>query len=203
MNDSETADRLQTEARRLFAELGYRGASVRAITQAAHANLGSITYHFGSKDALYVVVLESVFGEMSERIETAAAGEGTAADRLIAVVKAMFAFFRETPDAPRLILHRLATGAGLPAAVRPFLRRNLTAIHVLVADGIVAGAFRPIDPTLVAFTIISQAAWFAIVGREIPTIFAGAGDPGAFPARVERHVAEVVARFVTEKGVTP
>jgi len=203
MNDTETADRLQVEARRLFAELGYRGASVRAITRAAQANLGAITYHFGSKDALYRVVLESIFGELSDRIETAAASPGSAADRLTAVVTAMFAFFREAPDAPRIILHRVATGAGLPRAVRPFLRRNLAAIHGMVADGIAAGELRPVDPTLVAFTIISQAAWFAIVGREIPTILAGAPDQGEFAARVERHVTEVVARFVTEKGMTP
>jgi AcrR family transcriptional regulator len=203
MNDAETGTRLLREARRLFAECGYRGASVRAITQAAHANLGAVTYHFGTKDALYQAVLGTVFGQLADRVETAAAIPGTAPDRLRAIVAALFAFFREAPDAPHLILHQLATGAGLPAAVLPFLRRNLTAMRTVVADGVAAGELRPLEPTLVVFTIISQAVWFAIAGREIPAILGDATDHSRFAARVEQHVAEVVARFVTKEGVAP
>jgi len=197
--NTETSHRLLREARRLFAERGYDGASVRAITQAAHANLGAVTYHFGSKDELYRAVLAEVFGSLSDRVEAAAAIAEPAPDRLTAVVAALFAFFREVPDAPRLMLHRLATGAGLPPAVLPFLRRNLLAIHGVVADGITAGTLRPIDPTLVAFSIISQAAWFAIAGRELPRILGDAAGNDHFAMRVEQHVAEVVARFVTGK----
>ena len=203
MNDIETADRLRREARHLFAERGYQGASVRAITQAAHANLGAITYHFGTKETLYGAVLESVFGELADRLEAAAGSPGTAPDRLWAVVTALFTFFQEAPDAPNLMLHQLATGAGLPPAVLPFLRRNLAAIRRVVTDGVAAGELRPVEPTLVAFSIISQAVLFSIAGREIPAILGGAADHSRFAARVEQHVAEVVARFVAKEGVTP
>lgn len=190
------------EARRLFAERGYDGASVRAITEAAHANLGAVTYHYGSKDELYRAVLAEAFSTLADRVEAAAGTSQPAPDRLRAVVGALFAFFREVPDAPRLMLHRFATGAGLPPAVLPFLRRNLMAIHGVVTDGAAAGAFRPVDPTLVAFSIISQAAWFAIAGREIPKILGNDAGADQFATRVEQHVAEVVARFVTGKDAT-
>ena len=39
---------------------GYDATSIRAITQAAGVNLGTITYRFGSKEALY----EAVFGAL-------------------------------------------------------------------------------------------------------------------------------------------
>lgn len=200
MNDSETTDRLFREARRLFAERGYRGASVRAITRAAGANLGAVTYHFGTKEALHRAVLERVFGEMAGRLEAAAASPAPPLDRLQAVVRAMFAFFREAPDAPRLVLHQLAAGDSLPDAVLPFLRRNLAAIRGIVSDGIAAGQLRPLDPTLVAFTIISQVVWFAIAGRVIGPLLSGL-DHDHLAMRMERHVTEVVSRFVTDGGV--
>lgn len=52
-----TCDRLIDAAERLFAELGFRGASVRAITSAAGVDLGSVRYHFGSKADLFTEVL--------------------------------------------------------------------------------------------------------------------------------------------------
>jgi AcrR family transcriptional regulator len=200
MNDSETATSLLREARRLFADRGYRGASIRAITQAANANLGAVTYHFGSKDALYRAVLETVFGEMADRVERAARTPAPAVDRLRSVVHALFTFFLEAPDAPGLILHQLVAGEGIPEPVLPYLRRNLGAIRGAAADGMAAGEIRALDPTLVAFTIISQVVWFAIVGRELATLLGGPTDHPRFAAQIEQHVSDVVTRFVTDGG---
>ena len=57
-HDSRFATRvaLLDAAERLFSCNGIEGTSVRQITQAAHANLGAINYHFGSKDRLALEV---------------------------------------------------------------------------------------------------------------------------------------------------
>ena len=47
-----TRELLLDAAEALFAERGIQGASVRAITRQAGANLASVHYHFGSKDNL-------------------------------------------------------------------------------------------------------------------------------------------------------
>ena len=51
-----TRERLLDAAEALFAEYGYRGASLRQITASARANLAAVNYHFGSKQALYATV---------------------------------------------------------------------------------------------------------------------------------------------------
>lgn len=48
----DTRSDLLLAAERLFAERGFKGASLRAITQEAGANLASVNYHFGSKEGL-------------------------------------------------------------------------------------------------------------------------------------------------------
>jgi len=55
---AETRQRLLDHAERLFADRGIPTTSVRDIVAAARANLGAITYHFGSKDALVRAVIE-------------------------------------------------------------------------------------------------------------------------------------------------
>jgi AcrR family transcriptional regulator len=198
MNDDETKTRLHREARRLFALHGFRGASVRNITKAAQANLGAITYHFGSKDALYGAVVESVFAQVAERVEAAARRPAAGPGRLRAIVGALFGFFRETPEAPRLVLHQVVAGEGIPPRAQPYIRRVLGAVAGVVRDGRARGEFRDADPTLVAFTIVSQSIWFALVGREILGVLGMPAGPDDVADRVERHVVDIATRFLEE-----
>ncbi|HUP51685.1 MAG TPA: helix-turn-helix domain-containing protein, partial [Longimicrobiales bacterium] len=82
--DATRAD-LLAAARRLFAQRGFDGTSVRAITREAGANLGAVTYHFGSKRALYAAVLEQGLRPIAQRVRAAAASEGTAMERMLRV----------------------------------------------------------------------------------------------------------------------
>lgn len=53
-----TKDRILNEAETLFAQKGYRGVTVREITDAANSNLASVNYHFGNKWNLYLAVFQ-------------------------------------------------------------------------------------------------------------------------------------------------
>ncbi|MFD7815418.1 TetR/AcrR family transcriptional regulator [Streptomyces sp. NPDC059785] len=56
----DTRTKILDAAERLFAEHGYRGTSVRAITNLAGANLAAVAYHFGSKAELMAAVARRV-----------------------------------------------------------------------------------------------------------------------------------------------
>ena len=116
MND--TAAELICVATELFAKHGYEGTSIRMITDKADANLGAITYHFGSKEALY----ESVFGVMTEPFRPymveAVGTAGSPLDRLERFVRALFQYLRDHPTLPRLITQHLASHLPLLESVR-------------------------------------------------------------------------------------
>ena len=73
MTSETTRNRLLDAAERTFAQYGYRGASVRTITAEAGVDLGSVRYHFGSKDGLFGEVLrrrlDPLYQERMERLE--------------------------------------------------------------------------------------------------------------------------------------
>src|SRR5450631_681854 len=48
-----TRDKLLDVAGRIFADRGYRSATIREISVAAGANVAAVNYHFGDKLALY------------------------------------------------------------------------------------------------------------------------------------------------------
>lgn len=52
--DQATVNRLLDTAERLFGQLGYDAIGMRQLAEEADVNLGAATYHFGSKENLYV-----------------------------------------------------------------------------------------------------------------------------------------------------
>lgn len=148
--------------RRLFTQHGYDGASVRAITRAANANLGAVTYHFGSKRKLYGEVVASVLTPLAERVERAAAGDGDALERVEAVMRVFFAFLAESPEMPRLMHQELTVGREPPEEAVRVVRRLVQALRGVVAEGQAQGLIGPGDPSLYALSIVSQPLQAAI-----------------------------------------
>jgi AcrR family transcriptional regulator len=62
--DGTTRKKLLTAGIKVFAEKGFRDATVREICrQAGAANINSVNYYFGSKEMLYREILEYIFSE--------------------------------------------------------------------------------------------------------------------------------------------
>ncbi|MFG1603057.1 TetR/AcrR family transcriptional regulator [Actinoplanes sp. NPDC049265] len=77
MAPPDTRTQLLDAAEHLFADRGYRGTSIRAVTDRAGANLAAVGYHFGSKAELLAAVARRV-------IEPINAAQVAALDRLLA-----------------------------------------------------------------------------------------------------------------------
>src|SRR5919106_2186096 len=62
-----TRQRLLEATRALMAEHGEEGVTLRAITDAANANVAAVSYHFGSKEALCRATCEEAIGRLVEQ----------------------------------------------------------------------------------------------------------------------------------------
>jgi AcrR family transcriptional regulator len=187
-----TAAALIQAARELFALHGYEGASVRAITARAGANLGAITYHFGSKEALYEAVIESAMGPSYERLLGAAEADGPPLGRLEAVVRAFFGFLYESPDLPRLMLQPLTGSRPISEKVLGIMRGNIRLITSLIEEGQRDGSIRAGDPQLMALSIGSQPIWLSLARRALQAGVAIDQDD----TRTRAELVDSVVRFV-------
>jgi TetR/AcrR family transcriptional regulator, regulator of cefoperazone and chloramphenicol sensitivity len=60
---ADAASRLLVAARRMFADKGMSGTSIRDLAQEAGVNVAAVNYHFGSKENLYLETLRSFYRE--------------------------------------------------------------------------------------------------------------------------------------------
>ncbi len=65
----DTREALIEAAKELFTLKGFSAVSTREIANKASVNLGSITYHFGSKAQLFVATIRELMNERHERLK--------------------------------------------------------------------------------------------------------------------------------------
>jgi AcrR family transcriptional regulator len=63
-----TEERLVTVAIGQFGLLGLEAASTRTVAQLAGTQMSSITYHFDSKECLYLAAAQHIASMMSDRL---------------------------------------------------------------------------------------------------------------------------------------
>lgn len=161
-------------ALKLFGTQGFDGTSTRQLAAEAHANIGSIAYHFGGKEGLraaaadYIVeTIQAVAGQALGDAPTSGSPEAAQA-QLFAALERMIGFVVVSPQAGEIV---------------QFVLRELT--HPTAAlDRIYDGVFEPThrrlcrlweqatgEPAeseatrLTVFTLIGQVIYFRI-GRE-------------------------------------
>jgi len=128
---SSTRQDLLDAARSTIRHTGLVGASSREITKAANANLGAITYYFGSKDEL---IAEALFGELERRVQPALSlldGTGPPEGRMLAVVQALSEEFDRSRDDTLVYFEALLLAARDPRYRRTALELYQSLRHRL------------------------------------------------------------------------
>ena len=193
---ADTRARLLEAAVEVFAEEGFRGATIQRICKLAGANIAAAHYHFGDKEGLYAAVFEYAERHAAERTPAESA-EGVGPEERLRVHVRWFLSRLLDPGKPAWIARLLARELIDPTpALDGLVRRRMRATHDQLAD-IVRGILGP-DATqeavrLCTLSVISQCVFYknsaAVVSRLYPEIV---------PSREVERLADHVTRFSLE-----
>jgi AcrR family transcriptional regulator len=191
-------------ARSLFATHGYDGTSVREITAAAGANLGAITYHFGSKAELYNRVVAECVGPLADSVIGAAGAGGPVMERVAAVVRTYFDQLSRDEEIGRVLLQAIAIGKQPPESAGQGIRRIHAALLALVVEGQAAGLIRAGDPRLLSLSIVSVPLHLALVRRALKAnLHLDLDDAAQREAAIQHAIRFVIEALASHPGGQP
>jgi len=199
--DSGTRARLLEAAGELFAERGFRGATLRDIAERAGANLAAANYHFGSKQALYLEVVNAQFERLERRLLALGAAPDLAAlDRLsraelVALLRgrlqAMLDNLLEEGGLHGTLMQRELTdpSEALPLIVARFIEPQRDLLRRIVTR--LAPGLSPAEAQWCTESVVGMASFY-LTHRAALLILHGRT---AYPPAFTRQAAEHVARF--------
>jgi len=80
-----------------FAARGFKGASMDAIAARTHTTRALINYYFGSKEKLYIAVLEQVYAEIREAERELDLDHLPPVDAVRSIVEFTYGYYLEHP----------------------------------------------------------------------------------------------------------
>lgn len=190
-------DRILAAAAAEFAARGFAGARVDRIARRARVNKAMLYYHFGSKQELYRALLRGVFAQGGARLSAIAAESAPSVDKIDRTIAAMAEFMDQHAYVPAIMLREIAEGGSrLDRVTLEALATLPRAVAAIVAEGVAAGHFRPVQPVLAYFVMLAPIVFYlagAPIRKELSDLHLG-DLTGLPPDRFVRDLQSMVRR---------
>lgn len=161
---------------RIFAERGLSGARIATISKMARSNDRMIYYYFGSKEKLYIAVLETLYRNMTDAERELALDLTDPMDALHRLARFTMQHYIDHPEMITVLnnenLHRgrhVSKAKGLKRLSSPALEL----VEKIVDRGIAEGVFRADVEPMQLYIAIMSLNYFYVSNRWTLTAFLG------------------------------
>lgn len=154
------ASQIITVATTLFRRKGYHVTSLEDLADAIGFTKPAIYYYFDSKEDILFAIVDGIVDQALERTTAIAAKSGTAAERLHELLVANTCVLLENLDANTVFYNE--RGLLTPereAAIRGREREYTDVVRRIYVEGVAAGEFLAIDPTVATATLLGASIW--------------------------------------------
>jgi AcrR family transcriptional regulator len=171
-----TRDNILRAATRVFARYGYEGGSVEKISRSAKSFDRMIYYYFGSKEGLFIEVLEDMYRRMNDAELELSLDVEQPVESLREVIGFVVSYYSKNPEFITLLntenLHRGKHIAKSKKA-REYSSPAIAIIRQLLESGVRKGVFRDDIPARNVYLLIAATGYFYISNRHTLSVFLG------------------------------
>jgi TetR/AcrR family transcriptional regulator len=177
-----------------FAEKGFAGARVDEIANRAGVNKQLLYHHFGNKDDLYRIALETIYSHIRENEKALHLADLTPIEAMQTLVGYSFDYLVDHPEFIKLVSDENAQGAPHAAKSAGLAEMHWPLIELLqetLKRGAAEGVFRnDMDPINVYISIAGISYFFFSNNPTLSAIFGRKLDSAEAIAQRRRHVIE-------------
>lgn len=188
-----TKDRVLEAAGKIFAERGFRGATVREICQAAGVNLAAVNYHFGDKERLYIESVKRAVRCRFEEVPMPTWPAGAAAKQKL--YDFIYAFLcrvlgqNDTEWHCQLMMREMASPtAACEELVREYIRPNFAVLQSIIAE-LVPPETTEVERHRIGFSIVGQCLHYRFAQPIVRLLISRDEFEQSGPAQLAEHIA--------------
>jgi AcrR family transcriptional regulator len=191
-----TRDSILRAATKVFAKHGYAGGRVEQISRAAKSYDRMIYYYFGSKEGLFVAVLEEMYRRFNDAESRLELHVDAPVDALRAVIGFMWSYYRANPEFITLLntenLHR-GQHIAKSLRAREYSSPAIDVLRRVLEAGAAQGLFRPDAIARDVYLTIAAMGYFYLSNRFTLSAFLGeALDSAQALAHWEQVIVDTV-----------
>lgn len=171
-----TRDGILRAATKIFAKHGYDGGSVDQISTAAQSYDRMIYYYFGSKEGLYIEVLEDIYRRMNEAESKLTLDVAQPVEALKAVIRFVLNYYRKHPEFITLLnTENLHKGKHIAKSLRAkdYSSPAIAVIGQILVSGMAQKLFRADLQARDVYLLIASMGYFYLSNRYTLSAFLG------------------------------
>jgi TetR/AcrR family transcriptional regulator, regulator of cefoperazone and chloramphenicol sensitivity len=189
----DTKDRILEAAGPIFAEKGFRSATIREICQAASCNLAAVNYHFGDKERLYIESVKRAHRSRMQQPEKPVWPPGTtAAEKLHGFVYAFLSRVLADDEASwhtQLMFRELSQPtAACAELVHDYIRPHFALLLSIIAE-LVPPHTSEVERHKIGFSVIGQCVFYRVAQPIVRHLLSPQEFEQYDPARLAKHIA--------------
>lgn len=173
---ASTRDNILSAATQVFARYGYEGGSVEKISKSAKSVDRMIYYYFGSKEGLFIQVLENAYRRMNDAERKLKLDSSQPIDGLNRVIGFVLSYYRKNPEFITLLnLENLQRGKHIAKSerAREYSSPAIAVISELLQNGIAQKIFRNDVSARNVYLLIVATSYFYMSNRFTLSSFLG------------------------------
>ena len=171
-----TRDNILKAATKVFARYGYEGGSVEKISKAAKSFDRMIYYYFGSKEGLFIEVLEETYRRMNDAESKLDLDTAKPVAALQAVIRFVVGYYRKNPEFITLLnTENLHKGKHISKSMRAreYSSPAIEVIRRVLESGQTQGLFRKDVSARDVYLLIAATGYFYMSNRHTLSAFLG------------------------------
>ena len=195
-----TRDAILKAATKVFAKSGYDGGRIEAISKAARSYDRMIYYYFGSKEGLFVAVLEETYRRFNEAESALVIDEQKPVAALTEMIRFIWHYYQKNPEFIALLnsenLHR-GRHISKSSRAREMSSPAVGLVQQVLEAGVAQGLFRRDLAARDVYLMIASMGYFYLSNRHTLSAFLGENlESAAALAHWERFLIDAVLRTV-------
>ena len=195
-----TKEAILRAATKVFAKHGYAGGRIEQISKAAKSHDRMLYYYFGSKEGLFIAVLEDTYRRFNEAESALELDISRPAQALEAVIRFIWNYYQKKPEFITLLntenLHR-GKHIGKSKRAREYSSPAVGVTASVLAAGAAQGLFRSDVAARDLYLMIAALGYFYLSNRFTLSAFLGEDlESTAAMAHWEAFVIDAVRRTV-------